>query len=235
MAVYRDISERKRAGEAILKEQDSLRRLLQASDHERELVTYDIHDGVAQQIVGALLNLEACSRRGLDLAEEEKAHFDAGIAALRRASAETRSLMNRMRTPVLQRFGIRPAIGEFIDQFGDRPGAPEIIYHCEGTFERLEPVLENTIFRVAQEAITNACLHSNGDRLQVCLIQYNDEMTVDVRDNGVGFELTNKNDRFGLHGIRERVRLLGKTLSIESTPGQGTRIRATFPLILREG
>jgi len=235
MAVYRDVSERKRAEEAIRKEQESLRRLLKASDRERELITYDIHDGVAQQLLGALMNLEAVSKRGLDFAEaEEKCRFDAGLAALRRASAEARSLMNRMRTPVLERFGIQPAIADFIDQLMDRPDAPEIVYRCEADFGRLEPVLENTIFRVAQEAITNACVHSHCDLLRVSLTQHNEQVTVEVQDNGVGFELADrKEDRFGLHGIRERVRLLGRNLTIETAPGQGTRMQATFPLIFR--
>jgi two-component system, NarL family, sensor histidine kinase DegS len=141
--------------------------------------------------------------------------------------------MNRMRTPVLQRFGIRPAIADFIDQFMDRPDAPEIIYRCEADFGRLEPVLENTIFRVAQEAITNACVHSNADLVRVSLTHQNEEVTVEVQDNGIGFDVAEKRNRFGLHGIRERVRLLGKALEIESKPGQGTFIRATFPLIFR--
>jgi PAS domain S-box-containing protein len=234
MAVYRDISDRKRAEEALREEQESLRRLLQASDRERELITYDIHDGVAQQLLGALLHLEAVSKRESDLAEDVKGQFDAGLGALRRASAEARSLMNRMRTPVLQRFGIRPAIADFIDQFTDRPDAPEIIYRCEADFGRLEPVLENTIFRVAQEAITNACVHSNADLVRVSLTQQNEEVTMEVQDDGIGFDVAEKKNRFGLHGIRERVRLLGKALAIESEPGRGTCIRATFPLIFRE-
>lgn len=88
------------------------------------------------------------------------------------------------------------------------------------------------MFRVAQEAITNACVHSKSEIIRVALIQDGDNVTVEVEDNGIGFDTAGvKEGRFGLDGIRERTRLLGRTLEIESTPGQGTHIRATYPLL----
>jgi signal transduction histidine kinase len=156
----------------------------------------------------------------------------AGLAALRDAAAEALSLMNRTQTPVLAKFGLRTAIADFIDQVEDRPGAPEITYRCEAQFNRLEPVLEKAIFRVAQEAITNACIHSQSETVHVALLREDDQLILDVRDNGVGFDPSVvAKGRFGLDGIRERTRLLGKQLCIDSQPGRGTRIRATFPLI----
>jgi PAS domain S-box-containing protein len=235
MAVYRDITERKEAQDALQKEQDALRRILQAGDRDRELITYEIHDGVAQQLLGALMHFEAVSQLDSGVAKKARSSFGAGLTALREASAEARSLMNRTRTPVLERFGVRMAIADFIDQFSERPNAQEITYRCEAQFGRLEPVLENTIFRVAQEAITNACIHSKSEMIRVSLIQQDEDVTVEVQDNGIGFDTANvKEGRFGLNGIRERTRLVGKDLQIESTPGMGTQIRATFPLIYRD-
>jgi signal transduction histidine kinase len=179
--------------------------------------------------------LGAVSKLNRGIAEEARAHFHAGLRALREASAEARSLMNRTRTPVLERFGLEAAIADFIDQFTDRPAAPEITYRCETRFGRLEPVLETTIFRVAQEAITNACTHSKSKIVRVSLIQDDEKVTLGVEDNGIGLDVAHSTrDRFGLDSIRERVRLLGKNLKIESTPGQGTRIEATFPLVYRD-
>ncbi len=231
VAVYRDITERKKAQRELQREQDALRRMLQASDHDRELITYELHDGVTQQVAGALLHFEAMLKGELALADEAKANLEAGMNALRRAAAEARSLMNRTRTPLLSMYGLRTAIADLVDQFDDRPDAPEIMYRCEARFKRLAPTLENTIFRVAQEAVTNACTHSRGDRVWVSLIQHDDEVCLEVEDNGIGFDPSHaKENRFGLHGIRERTRLLGNDLEITSAPGKGTRIRATFPL-----
>ena len=231
MAVYRDITEHKNSQEALQKEQDSLRRMLRASDRDRELIACDIHDGIAQRLLGALMQFEAVLQVEHGLAEDAGVRFDIGLTALRQASAEARSLINRTRTPVLGEFGVAAAITELIDQINKMPDGPEITYSCNAQFERLEPVLENTIFRVVQEAVTNACIHSKSEIVRVTLKQLGENVFVDVQDRGIGFDLdgVGKN-RFGLYSIRERTRLLGKDLRIESTPGKGTRIRATFPL-----
>jgi PAS domain S-box-containing protein len=232
MAVYRDITEHKEAQDALQKEQDSLRRMLRASDRDRKLIAYEIHDGIAQQLLGALLQFEAVLQVDHALAEDAGVPFDIGLAALRQASAEARSLINRTRTPVLEEFGVAAAIAEFIDQFNKMPDRPEITYSCNAQFERLDPVLESTIFRVVQEAVTNACIHSKSETVRVTLSHEGGNVIIDVQDSGIGFDLACvRKNRFGLHSIRERTRLLGKDLRIESTPGQGTRIRAIFPVV----
>jgi PAS domain S-box-containing protein len=229
---FRDVTQRKEAEEALRQGQDSLRRMLQASDRDRELITYEIHDGVAQQLAGAIMEFEAYARQRQPVPEQGLQHFDAAMKTLRDASAETRRLMNQTRTPVLRRFGVAAAIADLIDQVSAKPGAPEIIYRCETHFVRLEPALENAIFRVAQEAITNACLHSRSEVVRVTLRQDGEQVILDVQDTGIGFDPSQVAEgRFGLDSISERTRLLGKDLLIDSAPGKGTRIRATFPLI----
>jgi len=213
-------------------EQDALRRMLQAGDHDRELITDQIHDGVAQRLLGALMQFEAFRQRESHVSTDAQAIFADGLAALRQAAAEARGLMNRTRTPVLRKFGLKAAIADLIDQFGDQTGTPEIMYRCDVQFRRLASVLENAIFRVAQESLVNACLHSRAERVRVALVQGGDEVTLEVEDNGIGFDVTQiANGRFGLDGIRERARLLGTGLVVASEPGRGTRIRAMFPVI----
>ena len=227
-----DITDRKLAEEKVRAQQQSLRRMLQASDHDREMITFEIHDGVAQRLLGALLQFEAYDRQAEHESERLKAVFEAGLQALREASAEARSLMNRTRTPVLQKFGIKAALADFIDNISERPNAPEITYRCEVEFRRLAPIIENAIFRVAQEAITNAFLHSKSELVRVSLVQDGEEVTLEVQDYGIGFDrATVAKGRFGLDGMRERARSFGKELELDSRPGQGTRIRATFPVI----
>ena len=82
------------------------------------------------------------------------------------------------------------------------------------------------MFRVAQEAIANACTHSQSKWVRVTLVQEEDAVTLEVQDRGKGFDVFQvAEDRFGLDGIRERTRLLGSELQIDSKPGQGTTIR----------
>ncbi len=226
-----EIRERQQAEEELRQERNALSRMLQASDRDRELITYEVHDGVAQRLLGALMQFEACERGARFESETVKAMFDAGLQGLREASAEARSLMNRTRTPVLEKFGVKAAIADFIDQLSERPDAPEIMYRCEVHFRRLAPDLENAIFRVAQEAITNACRHSTSEIVRVSLVQDGEEVTLEVEDRGIGFDVAGvAKGRFGVDGIRARARAFGKRFQLDSAPGQGTRIRATFPV-----
>ena len=140
--------------------------------------------------------------------------------------------MNWLRTPVLDKFGLAEAIEDVAGQLPSAPGAPEIEYHHDVQFRRLEPTLENSLFRIAQEAMTNACRHSKSEKVQVKLTQKGDDVTLEVRDWGIGFDQDAvQESRFGLEGIRERSRILGGKLTTKSEPGQGTTVRVKFPVI----
>ena len=140
--------------------------------------------------------------------------------------------MNGLRTPALDKFGLAAAIADVAAQLQATAGAPEIEYRHAVKFRRLESTLENSLFRIAQEAMANACRHSRSSRVQVRLTQKGDEVTLEVRDWGIGFDQAAvAENRFGLEGIRERSRLLGGKLSIRSKPGGGTVVRVKFPVI----
>jgi two-component system sensor histidine kinase DegS len=140
--------------------------------------------------------------------------------------------MSGLRTPVLDSFGLAEAIADVAAQLQSLSGATKIDYRHDVQFQRLEPTLENSLFRIAQEAMTNACRHSRSENVSVTLTQADDDVTFEVRDWGVGFDLNVvPENRFGLEGIRERSRLLGGELSIEARSRQGTVIRVKFPVI----
>jgi two-component system, NarL family, sensor histidine kinase UhpB len=226
-----DITNRKLAEEQVRKEERALRRMVQASDHERRLITYELHDGVAQQVMGAKMLLGSLKTQTAQLPKIAADAYDEGMEALSRAAFELRRVMNWLRTPVLDKFGVADAIDDVAAQLRLLPETPPIEYHQAVAFERLEPTLENSLFRIAQEAMTNACRHSRSEKIQVQLVQDGDQVTLEVRDWGIGFDpQTVARNCFGLDGIRERVRILGGELMIASRPGEGTVIRATFPL-----
>jgi PAS domain S-box-containing protein len=231
LALFRDVTERRQAEEKLKAEQQALRRLLLASDQERQLITYELHDGVAQQLLGAKMLFESQQPpKGRKSKSAET--YREGMAALVQAIAEVRGMMNRLRTPVLDKFGLAEAIEDVADQLRLRPDAPEIEYHPAVKFKRLEPTLENSLFRIAQEAMTNACRHSKSKKVRVKLTQKGDDVTLEVRDWGIGFdEETAQENRFGLEGIRERARIMGGKLSIKTAPGKGTTVQVTFPVI----
>lgn len=234
MAIFRDITERKQAQEALERQRRTLFHVLQASDHERQVIAYDIHDGLAQQLAAAIMQFQTYD----GLARHDPAHaktaYDAGVQMMRRAHAEARRLISGVRPPILDESGIAAAIAHLVYEHSV-PTGPRVEFHSGLRIGRLVKVLENAIYRIAQEALGNALQHSGSEKVKVTLIQDKDDLRLEVRDWGVGFEPESVGEnRFGLEGIQERTRLLGGTCSIESEPGKGTRIRVTLPILEQE-
>jgi len=229
VCIGNDITDRKEVEEVLRSEQARLRHLLEWQQYELNLVAYEIHDGLAQLLTAAAMQLQA-----FDAMEDDdgakKAHR-LGRDLLDRAIVETRRLISDLRPPVLEESGIVSAIQELIRQ-RDSNTPPKVEFVCDTRFTRLDPLLENGLFRMVQEALNNAARHSRSDRVRITLRQRSGRIRLSVRDWGNGFELSSVGDnRFGLEGIRERARILGGEAKIKSTPGQGTLVRVRLPLI----
>ena len=234
MAIIRDVSERKRAEESLKKEHRTLRHLLESSDHERRLIAYDIHDGLAQQLAGAIMQLDTYYYQK-DAKPLEAAHaYDAALTMLRQAHFETRRLISGVRPPILDESGIVAAVAHLVNEHRLQSG-PTIEFRSEVCFDRLVPVLENAIYRIVQEGLANACKHSKSPKIRVELVQHEDALRIKVQDWGVGFDPgAVRDDRFGLEGIRERARLLGGKANVETVPQQGTCLTVELPLAFRK-
>ncbi len=228
--LQQEVEQRQKTQEALEHEQRSLTRLLQASDHERRLIGYEIHDGLAQQLAAAIMHLQMHESRRSESPEQADDELHAAAESLRQAHSEARRLIRDVRPPVLDESGIEAALYSLV-QSVERPEGPRVEFQCVVRFDRLPAVLENAIYRMAQQAVTNACQYSQSERLKVSLFQEGDLLHLEVQDWGIGFDpKTVPDDRFGLEGIRERARLLGGELAVESEPGKGTYIRVTLPI-----
>jgi signal transduction histidine kinase len=232
--VISDITEWKRAEAALRREKQTLRHLLQSSDHERQLIAYEIHDGLAQQLAGALMQFEVFAHLKDTQAEQAADAFRAGVVMLRQGHFEARRLIAGVRPPILDESGVVEGIAHLVHEQG-RGTRQKIDFRSRVDFDRLVPSLENSIYRIAQEGLTNACQHSQSGKVQVSLLQHGDTVRIEIRDWGVGFDAKAAcKNRFGLEGIRQRARLLGGKCSIRSAPGKGTRIAVELPVVLRE-
>lgn len=233
VAVYaQDITERKRAHETLERERHRLKQLLDSSDRERKLMSYEIHDGLAQQLTGALMQFQAVEPLRDDNAQVAAQAFGEGLRMLRQSISETRRLISGLRPPIIDEMGIVLAIEHLANDY-TAPGGPGIEFSHDVAFGRLEPVLENALFRIAQESLANACRHSKSDRVRIELAEREGLVRIATRDWGVGFEPQEvKEDAFGLDGIRERARLFGGRAIIDSVPGEGTSIVVELPMRL---
>jgi PAS domain S-box-containing protein len=229
-----DITDRKRAEEALAKEHRNLRHMLRSSDNERQLIAYEIHDGLAQQLAGAIMQFQAYEHLKDTQPKQAANAYHAGLTMLQQGHFETRRLIAGVRPPILDESGVVEAIAHLVHEQG-RDKGPKIENRSRVDFDRLDPTLENAIYRIAQEALTNACKHSQSERVQVSLLQREDRLRVEIQDWGVGFDpKTAPKNRFGLEGIRQRARLLGGKCIIRSTAGKGTRITVELPVIPRD-
>ena len=207
---------------------------MQSSDHERQLIAYEIHDGLAQYLAGSIMQFEVYNHLKETKPKDAAKAYDAGRTMLRQGHADARRLISGVRPPILDEDGIVAAVTHLVNEHRRQDGS-KIEFRSDFEFDRLVLILENAAYRIVQEALTNACKHSKSQRIEVELVQQGDVLRLKVQDWGVGFDPGEvAKDCFGLAGMRERARLLGGSITVESTPGQGTCIAVELPLMERK-
>jgi two-component system sensor histidine kinase UhpB len=203
-------AERRRAGSAALR----------AQEEERARVARDLHDEVNQSLTGLLLRLEAVREEAPPGLESE---VDETKALANKAMRELLALARQLRPTALDDLGLTAAIGGQVEQVS-RPGL-EATLEADGDFSDLDDDVQLVVYRVAQEAITNAARHSEAGRIEVTLRRAGDRVTLEVADDGRGFAFEQSERGLGIGGMRERALLVAAELTIESRPGQGTTVR----------
>lgn len=230
VAVIRDITERRRSQQRILAEQKRTRQMLAAHERDRQLIAYEIHDGMVQDVTGAIMHFEAFRQKQPPQGEAARFDYDTGLQLLREMIGEARHLISGLRPPILDEQGLVAAIGYLVNEHRVRCKRKIQFVH-DVRFEHLEPLLEGTLFRVAQEALTNVERHSQSKRARVTLRQLDHRLRLEIRDWGIGFDPNAVVEhRYGVYGIRERARLLQGKASILSAPGKGTKVRVELPI-----
>lgn len=219
---------------ALRAERHALQQMLRTLERERQLVSYEIHDGLAQYQAGAIMQMESCLH-GLEAFQDPRLEgfitsCTEGLRLMRAAAAEARRLINGLRPPMLDELGIEEAVESLVERM--RGIVPSIEYLHPAPLRRMDPDVETAIFRIAQESLSNVRKHAAARHVRLVLEPRGaDEVAVAVSDDGVGFDVNGvPTDRFGLEGIRQRARLFGREAAITSTPGAGTRIEVVLPL-----
>ena len=150
---------------------------------------------------------------------------------------ELRNLINDLRPPQLDDMGLAAALRWLVDRFrdGDNKETPSLQLDVQGDAVPLPPEVETTLFRIAQEGLTNAIRHAHAKHIGVTL-DYNDGPSLVIRDDGIGFDPIDRmrpngsRTAWGLRGMQERANLINAVLSVDSSPGGG----ATFTVRLHQ-
>jgi signal transduction histidine kinase len=210
------------------------RQRLAAAEGERQRWARELHDETLQSLSALRIGLSTASR-----SERPEALRDAyrqAIEQLEEGITNLRALITDLRPAALDELGAQAAV-EALAERASRHGI-EIDVSIDLAHERGDgqshtrhtPELETAIYRIVQESLTNATKHG-GARRAVVEIHEDDELVhLEIRDDGAGFDPAAETDGFGLLGMRERVELLEGTLQLDSTPGRGTTVRASFPI-----
>ncbi len=227
--LVREVAERARAEEELKRERRALEHLLQAHERHRQLFAYEIHDGLVQGLAAAVMHLEAAQQGLPGTGGQVRDEFDRTRRLLRESIDEARRLISGLRPPVLDEFGVVAAIEYLLREVPQRELDIEFTHDVQ--FDRLDSLLEATVFRIVQEALNNICQHSRTAKARVSLTQVGDRIQIEVRDWGQGFDpAVVAGNRFGIQGIRERARLLRGVAVVEASPGQGARLFVDLPV-----
>jgi len=208
-------AERRRAGSAALR----------AQEQERARVARDLHDEVNQSLTGLLLRLEAVREQA---PPELAPQLDETKAVANQAMRELLSLARQLRPTALDDHGLVAAISGQVEQA--RAGGVEADLEADGDFSDLAGDAQLVVYRVAQEALSNATRHGEAERIEVTLVRAGESVELAVADDGRGFVFDESERGLGIAGMRERALAVGGELTIESRPGEGTVVRLAVPL-----
>ncbi len=210
-------------------ERDRVRGTLRAAEDERRRWARELHDDTLQALGGLRVILSSATRSGDEELLRRTAH-----GALEQLDTEIESLrvlISELRPAALDELGLDAAVVALAERAGTTYGI-EVRTSIEITpagSARLDPELETVVYRVVQEAVTNAARHANPDVVLVSLAQVNGEIRAEVTDDGDGFDASRPTNGFGLAGMRERVSLVGGRLELQSS-ANGTSVRFSLPI-----
>lgn len=200
---------------------------------ERQRMAREIHDTLAQGLTGIITQLEA-AKQAQDRPDDWQRHLANAAQLTRTSLSEARRSVAASRPESLELSSLPVALADVAQHWSGMNGiAVEVT--MSGDAQSLHPEIEVALLRTAQEALTNIARHAHATRVGVTLSYMGDEVVLDVRDDGIGFEpVTPTGDGgtgFGLIAMRQRVNRVAGTLAIESEPGGGTAVSARIPAL----
>ena len=208
--------------------------IITAQEEERRRIARELHDSTSQSLTSLIVGLRMLeSSQDLEQVADQSQQLRQTV---RQTLDEVHTLAVQLRPPVLDDLGLSAALGRFVKEFQQRYHIPIDFQVIGFEHRRLLPAVETAVYRILQEALTNAARHARAEHISVLLEEREDLVSGIVEDDGQGFDAEQvlhngfAECKLGLLGIQERAQQLGGSVVIESTPGHGTTIYVRIPI-----
>jgi two-component system sensor histidine kinase DegS len=216
-------------------------KIILAQEDERKRIAREIHDGPAQSLANLILRTEIAERmletQDYEMIKNELADLRTQV---RLGLGEIRKIIFNLRPMALDDLGLVPTLRKFVQDFEEKSRI-RAVFEVNGKEKRLPSAMEPAMYRLVQEAFNNALKHAQPTFVSLEMSFQEDTIQLLIGDNGIGFQVEQVESRsrihsqFGLVGMMERVELLQGKIEIESTVGQGTKIRIQVPIKAEPG
>jgi len=213
--------------------------VIKAQEEERKRIARELHDETSQSLTGLVIGIRMIEESVPgDMPEiRERLHNISDLA--HQTLNEVHTMAVRMRPSVLDDLGLAAALRSYVKEFSGNTHIP-VDLQLMGMSERLPAELETVLYRVVQEALTNIARHSGAGNCRVSLQRRDGRIFATIADNGHGFDpemmmMSEKGRGLGLHGMKERIELVGGSLDLDSVPDQGATIQLEVPVENKEG
>ncbi|KAA3647043.1 MAG: sensor histidine kinase [Chloroflexi bacterium] len=196
---------------------------------ERNRISRELHDTLAHTLSALTVQLDAVTTVWKDVPTKARQMLDQMLGTTRLGLDETRRALQDLRASPLEDMGLPQALRSLSEDFAKR-NALELDMEISDAIEDLAPEVEQSIYRIAQEALENVSRHANARLVKVQLQQQNEAVSLSISDDGRGFDADeiDHQDKFGLQGVRERAEVIGAELEIESHKNEGTRLHLNW-------
>jgi signal transduction histidine kinase len=201
-----------------------LKEALALAQREHELLGYEIHDGVVQDLAAAAMLLEGAGRQAQFASPEVAQRFASGLKLLQDSIAAARRIIRGATATDIEAGGLVVALSRLVEKFKSDHALP-VTFTSEVEEPKLPAAAQHALVRIAQESLHNAAKHARATEVQVSLRQRDGKLEMVIADNGIGFDPGQVPDgHFGLAGIRARAGVLGADLVLDTAPNHGTRV-----------
>jgi signal transduction histidine kinase len=203
---------------------------------ERRHVAIELHENISQRTYAMLMRCDILASKLPARAHAARAELLQLRDLLDKATEDVRRIAHDLRPGALDDLGLLPVLRSACKQFGNHA---RVKLNLEGVqkIARLPAVVETALYRILQEVLKNVARHARARQVTVCLRQQGDFVELAITDDGIGFEpdrrplKRKRKSGLGLLGMRERLEMVGGTLTVKSAPGHGTTIQAQIPLV----